>query len=932
MTDTHSQIQVAPTPTVGLTETGAWWAVSADQVVEHLKTDPLRGLSQAEADKRFRETGGNTFPEKEKEGLLASILEGFTDPLALVLIIAAILSAVIGLVNGEPEELQQAAWIMGIVIFMTLVGFYTDYIADREMDKLKKLQVDEATVIRNGERKRIPASTLVAGDIVDLGQGDRVPADARVLTASNAVANEQLFTGDPYDIDKNHSLILDPETPLGERANMVMGGTYLTAGTMRAVVTGVGVKSELGKIWELVTTDDETETPLQQQLSQLGKMLLIGTLIVCVLVVLIYIIFQGYPILEALVVAVALAIAFIPEALGAIILIALALGAREMVQKKTIIRDKYAAEGLGSVSIICTDKTGTITYGNMTVTHLWGFGIGEQKVDRISWSETAPDLERMLHIIKYANNLRDSTDDALGRLLRDAGQPITPELREFRRGEIPFNSKRKRMSTLDALAEDKLILHVKGAPGLMLDRCSHYLVNGVTEPLTETELVKIRGQLLRFEREGYRVLALAFRPWTEPHTDINDDHEVGLTFAGLVAISDPARPEVKNTIVQLRRAGVAVKMITGDSAETALSIARDVGLVPAGTGTEVVIDGIQLEQIARAASSNRKEGMSIVDSLSEEHIRKIASGVVFSRVTPEDKVVIVGALRRSGALVAMVGDGVNDAPAIKEANVGIAMSTGTELAKSVSKAVLTGTYEAISSAVQVGRTILHRARLYIHALLSTNGAEVGIFIVAAIIGLPTPLTAIQLLVINLLGDSWLSIALATEKEERDVMERPPRKADEPVITRYMWFSIGLQSVVATIIMLIAFLLARQATDEMGLATDSALALSIQQTAIFITFMVQKILRSAFTARSLKDNLWEIGFFSNKWSLIAAGITVVIALVAIYVLPVGMTAVPNTLLPLLFVLGIVPPFVEEVVKFVNKRVLRRDTVKVAPAVS
>lgn len=896
----------------------AWWTTSPDHVVKTLDTDPIRGLTSTATAARAARYGKNTLPEPEEEGLLKRVVEAFKDPLALVLTVAAALSAAIGLIEGNPTELQQAGWIMAIVVFMTLVGFYTDYFSNREMEKLKALQVEKATVVRDGQRLVLSASEVVPGDLVLLGQGDKVPADARIIEASNATANEQLFTGDPYDIEKSAALILPEDTALAERANMVFGGTFITAGSVTAVVTETGVRSELGKIWENLQESNETLTPLQQQLEQLGKTLLIGTLVVCALVVAIYILVQGYPILEALIVAVALAIAFIPEALGAIILIALALGAREMVQKKTIIREKYAAEGLGSVGVICTDKTGTITYGNMTATHLWGLKAGEIRLDRQDWTTINGDIRRMLLIMRYANNLKDATDEALGRLLNKAGLPITPELRLTRRAELPFSSRRKRMSTLDEL-DGTLTLHVKGAPSILLPHCERVLVDGAIRPLTIEDRAHISDELLHFEREGYRVLLLAEKEWDEAVRDLDEHDEDNLIFVGMIAISDPARPEVKATIETLRRAGINVKMITGDSPETAMSIARDVGLIPSDAPRSIVIEGAELDAMLKMTQGQGARFSA--DTLTPAQIERINQAEIFSRVTPEHKVVILAAIQRAGHLVAMVGDGVNDAPAIKQANVGIAMASGTELAKAVSKAVLTGSYEAIASAVQVGRTILQRARLYIHALLSTNGAEVGVFIVAAIAGLPTPLTAVQLLVINLLGDSWLSIALATEKAERDVMDKPPRPADEPVITRWMWFSIGLQSIVATIIMLIAFALARDFVAAQGMDVDSPAALAIQQTAIFVAFMTQKIIRSAFTARSLRYSIFQIGVFTNRWSLIAAVITIGIALLAIYVLPVGMTPLDGALVAPLIAIGIIPPIFEEILKLIRRTVER-----------
>jgi Ca2+-transporting ATPase len=901
---------VSPKPDQEVT----WWSAPAEDVLASSKVDRLNGLSEAEAITRHHRYGLNSLPEAEEESAWQSLVEAVKDPLAVVLTLAAAVSAVIGLAQGETQELQQAFWIMGIVIFMTLVGYFTDRSASNELAKLKDLQKEFARIVRDGQQRQVESKEVVPGDIIFLTTGSRVPADARVIEAVNASANEALLTGEPFEVAKSADM-LPPDTPLSRRANMVYAGTFVTSGNITAVTTGTGVHTELGKIWEQLRSAQDTETPLQRQLAQLGKILLIATLVVCVLVILIYVIVQQYPIVDALVVAVALAIAFIPEALGAIITIALALGVREMVQKKAIIRRLHAAEGLGSVSVICTDKTGTVTFGQMTATHLWTFDTGEILTETADFKALTVELRPLLDVIRFCNNLADPSELALGKLAETAGYSITTEHRANRDAEIPFTSARKLMSTVNMNDQGEHFLHTKGAPDRVLARCKFVYKEGIPVLLTDADRDAVAEQVIRYEREGYRVLGFADRLFEHHIEDVSEEHERDLTFVGLVALSDPARPEVRTTVEQLRKAGITPKMITGDSPITALSIARDVNLVPENATQADVLDGAEIERIAANG----------VDTISLPDLEQIARTNVYARVTPSDKVTIIKALQRGGALVAMTGDGVNDAPSLKQANIGIAMQSGTDLAKDVSDVILTGTYEAIANAVQVGRTILYRARLYIHALLSTNAAEVLTFVVAALAGWPVPLTAIQLLVINLLGDSWLSIALATEKEEANVMTKPPRPANESVITPYMWFSIGIQGLVTTCVMSIAFLVAREQTRQMGLADTSAHALAIQQTAIFAAFMVQKVLRSAFTARSLNYNLWEIGLFTNKWSLYAAALTIAIALAAIYVIPVGMTPVPGAILPTLIGLGLVPPVVEETIKFIRKQKARISTV-------
>lgn len=902
-----------------------WWAQPHEEVVAALTADPVNGLDDTSIPARQAQYGLNSLPEEERESVWDSLKEAFTDPLALILTAAAIISAVIHISKGEYSEIQQSVWIMAIVVFMVLVGYFTDRSAGNELEKLKALQKTTARVIRGGRQLELEAKELVPGDLMALVQGDRVPADGRVVRVSNATVNEALLTGEPEAKEKTPARI-EALADLADRDNMVFAGTYVESGNLAAVVTETGIHTELGKIWDELNSVEETQTPLQRQLEQLGKMLMIGTLILCVLIVLAYVVFQSYNIIDALLVAVALAIAFIPEALGAIITIALALGVREMVAKKAIIRKLRAAEGLGSVSVICTDKTGTVTFGRMSATHLWTFDSGEVQAAPDKLAQHNGHLTRLMDVVRLCNNLSDPSEVALGKLAEMAGYTIAPEDRANRAMEFPFNSAIKRMGVVhyDAGNNGARTFRAKGAPEILLARCAYVLKNGQRVPLTDADRAQIRQQLTTFESQGFRVFAFADAALESRVQQPSDYDEQGLTFVGLVALSDPARPEVADTVDALRLAGITAKVITGDSPLTALAIAKDVHIVPRDASQDAVLDGRQLQAMAAETAAriggtldmdNAESLKQIVMALPDEQAQRIAQTNVFARVTPRDKVFIVQTLQRANQLSAMVGDGVNDAAALKQADVGIAMSGGTDIAKDVSDVVLTGTYSAIASAVQVGRTILYRARLYTHALLSTNGAEVGLFIVAAVAGWPIPLTALQLLVINLLGDSWLSIALATEREEKDVMQKPPRPSNEPVITRYMWFSIGLQSVVVTVLMAIAFVFTGNYAASMGL--DAETTISAQRTAVFVTFMVQKILRSAFTARSLRYNLWQIGFFSNKWSLYAAALTVLIAIAAIYVFDVGMMPLDSALLPTLFALGLIPPVVEEGVKLARR---------------
>ncbi|MEK7127680.1 MAG: cation-translocating P-type ATPase, partial [Patescibacteria group bacterium] len=655
----------------------------------------------------------------------------------------------------------------------------------------------------SGLQITVPVGDLVPGDLLFLSEGDQVGADGRIIREVGAYTNDLVLSGESLPVKKTAD-IMPEDTVLAERKNMVYRGTFVTGGTIYAVVMATGINTEMGKIARDVTSAEVNLTPLQIQLEKLGKNISIITIILCLLIISIYI-RRGMPLISALITAVSLAIAFIPEALGAIMVVALALGVKEMVKEKAVVKKLHAAEALGSVSVICTDKTGTITLGQMKATHVWTIDDKKETYDKI------------LEVILDCNNFIGPTEKALAELL-------TSNIRHERVSEIPFSSVHKFMQTVVKI-NGKLITNIKGAPEVVLQKCK-----------SQKSKVKILEKIREFEEKGYRVLGFAQNE----------------TFLGLVALSDPPRPEVFSTVENLIAAGIDPKMITGDSPVIALTIAKQTGIVDEKATIDDVLAGQDLQNVLYLAQNGDVQSR-----------RKIFETDVFARVEPKDKVAIIKVLQMQGLMVAMTGDGINDCPGLVAADIGVAVGTGTDLAKDVADVVLLGAYEALLGAVRMGRLILHRARLYIHALLSTNGAEVGIFMFAAVMGLPMPLTAVQLLVINLLGDSWLSMALAVEPAEKDLMRHPPRKATDGVITGYMWFSIGLQSLVATILIAGAFYVTRSST------------------VVFLLFMTQKIIRSAFTARSFTRTIWELGFFTNKWSLAAAAVSTVIAVLAVY---------------------------------------------------
>ncbi len=900
-----------------------------NEVLEKLRTDPVKGLSSAEAAARLKQYGPNALRERPRPTFWQRLLAQFQSFVIYILIFAAILSAALG-------DWVEAAAIAAIVLLNAILGVVQEGKAEEALAALRKMAEPEATVIRDGHHEIIRAEHIVPGDIIILETGDYVPADARLLETMNLRVDESSLTGESMAVEKHAEHQLPEDVIIGDRSNMVYMGTIVTYGRGKAVVTATGMHTEIGKIADMIQSTDEEETPLQRRLDQLGRTLSIGALAICVLVggvIFAREITSGdfsltAALEDSLLTAVALAIAAVPEGLPAVVTINLALGMREMIKRNALVRRLPAVETLGSASAICSDKTGTLTQNEMTVVKLYvndtifevsgqGYtpeGTFHRDGQEIN-PETNPDLHRLLLGGLLASDAFLETDNGQTDY-RMVGDPTEGALivaaakadlwrddlerRYPRVNEVPFDSARKRMSTIHQAPDGGYIVFTKGAPEIVLEHCTHIRHNGKDVPLTD----ELRARVLQVNQEmanqALRVLAIAERRIDEvPSSPTPDDIEHDLTLIGLVAMMDPARPEVAPAIARARKAGIRTVMVTGDYPETARAIAKQIGLLREGGR---VVSGAELEQ------------------MSDEELHHAIDEVdVFARVSPEHKVRIVEAFRAHDYVVAMTGDGVNDAPALKRASIGVAMGiTGTDVSKETADMVLTDdNYVSIVSAVEQGRVIYSNIRKFVFFLLSCNLAEIAVIFLATLAGAPSPLTPIQLLWLNLLTDGAPALALGVEKGDPDIMDQPPRDPNQPIIDYDMRVGMLIQTIVITMATLGAFALGRH------LEPDSW---TLAQTMAFVTLSASELLR-AYTARSELYPLFKIGVFSNKYMQYAVSMSLVLLLLVIYVPFLGdiFNTEPLTLLDWLYILPLIlfPSVMAELTKVVLSRQHARE---------
>jgi len=890
----------------------AWHSIPAEEAIETLNTNPHSGLTQAEAAARLEQYGRNELREEPRPGFLARLANQFKDMVVLLLIGASLVSALLG-------EWPEAIAIILIVILNAILGVVQEGRAEEALAALKKLSAPEARVVRGGHIIHVPEAEVVPGDIVLLEAGNYVPADVRLIDAINLRIDEASLTGESVPVEKDAERDLPAEAGLGDRKTMGYKSTIATYGRGKGVVIGTGMRTEIGKIAEMLQSVETEETPLQQRLNQLGRWLVYGALLICGIVFLVAFIraVQGEAAsmglasfssviselrsgnntlwlvlrdagIEAFLTAVALAVAAVPEGLPAIVTINLALGMRVMLERNALIRRLPAVETLGSASAICSDKTGTLTQNEMTAVKLFVPGAvvdvsgqGYTPDGKFHFNGTTiepadyPDLVNLLTGALLASDARleNSDESNAGAEYRIVGDPtegalvvaaakanLTQERLEMlypRVDELPFDSSRKRMSTLHRDPDGGFTLFLKGAPDLVIELCTHYLDGGERKPLVEA----MRERLLNVNRDmaqgALRVLAVAERSFdTRPAELSIDEHEQNLTFLGLVGMIDPARPEVRPAIERARRAGIKTVMVTGDYAETARAIARQIGLLHEGGQ---VVTGRELEDMS---DNELRERVEEVD--------------VFARVSPEHKVRIVDAFRKRDYVVAMTGDGVNDAPALKRASIGVAMGiTGTDVSKETADMVLTDdNYVSIVNAVEQGRIIYDNIRKFVYFLLSCNLAEIMVIFLGTLAGFPSPLTPIQLLWLNLLTDGAPALALGAEKGDPDIMDRPPRPTDEPIIDRTMRVGMLVQTIFITAVTLSGFVIGLQWGGGVETGIDEA------RSVAFVVLSFSELLR-AYTTRSEYFSVFGLGVFSNKYMQYAVGVSIVLLLAVIY---------------------------------------------------
>ncbi len=898
-----------------------WYSKSVDVISKELSVNTVSGLSSDDARARAEKHGYNELKEKKKETMLSKILKQFKNFLVLILIAASVLSGVVG-------EIEDAIVIIAIVIVNAILGVVQEGKAEKALEALQKMSSPNARVFRNGKLEIIPARELVPGDVVYIEAGDNIPADLRLYESANLQVEEASLTGESVPVDKDAAKTYDKEVSIGDRKNLAYMSTIVTYGRGRGIVVNTGSNTEIGKIAEAIQSYKDEATPLQKKLDELGKWLGIACLLVCIVVFAIGFI-RGGDLLEMLLVSVSLAVAAIPEGLPAVVTIVLALGMKRMVDRNAVVRRLLAVETLGCVTVICSDKTGTLTQNEMTVVtaHTGGSTI------RVTGQGYNPTGEYLLNDTKIAlaqdKNLEtlltagvlcndstleqkseqentwgivgDPTEGALVTAGAKAGLLKSDMNTKYERiAELPFDSVRKMMTTFHKnFISGKIVSFTKGAPDIIISKCTKLYMNGNIIDLTDEARQQIFVKNSEFAGKALRVLAFSMKVYESLPNEITSENvEKDLVLIGLMGMIDPARVEALEAIKTCREAGIKPVMITGDYKDTAVAIAKDLGLMK---GNDKVMTGEELDRITDQELKSQVEGTS-----------------VYARVSPEHKVRIVEALRQNGHIAAMTGDGVNDAMALKRSDIGVSMGiTGTDVAKGTADIILMDdNFATIVSAVEEGRIIYSNIRKFVFFLLSCNVGEILIIFLSILFNLPIPLIPIQLLWVNLVTDSFPALALGTEKGDPDIMKLKPRNTNEPILNKIMITGITVQSIGLVLAVLGSFIWALnkyagglKAPNEHGLVTARTIA--------FATLIIAELIR-AYSSRSERFSIVKLGVFTNKTLTMATALSLGLLAVVLYVpflQPIFKTAALSIKdWAVVLVLGLVPLLFGEVNKY------------------
>jgi len=885
----------------------AWWNIPVDIVLSRFKTHPFKGLKSSIAEDRIKKYGPNIIKEAKKRSAFMIFIDQFKSFLVLILIVASLFSIILG-------EVKDALVILAIVLLMSLLGFIQEYRAEKTIEALRKLTTPKAKVIRDGVLKVIDASQVVPGDLVIVEKGDRVPADIRLIESLELHVDESSFTGESIPVLKNASAIVPPKAPIYERKNMVFMGTYVIRGKGKGVVVATGMNTELGKIARAIEEAPIEKTFLQKSLDKLGKnlgyMFIASVLIVFIL---------GYvrglgTLLELLMTSIALAVAAIPEGLPAIVTIILALGVWRMAKKNAIVKKISQVETLGITTVICTDKTGTLTKNEMTVRKVVlpsGLvadvsGSGYSLEGKIHVNGREVDVESLPEEFKLLIEAAVLCNNAFLRIengkVRIIGDPLeasllilaekagvsTDSLRGVRVRvlEIPFDSSRKMMTTVHKVSEE-FIVYCKGAPEVILSKSKYVMINGEVIKLADEVIKQIESEVKNYASQALRILAFAFKKVKEP--DIKK-LEQDLVFLGFVGIMDPPREEVYEAIAKAKEAGIKVIMVTGDHKETAIAIAKEIGLEVKG---KLVLTGKELEEI------------------SDEELGKIVDNVaIFARVTPSHKVKVVKALKNRGHIVAMTGDGVNDAPALKIADIGIAMGIrGTDVAKEAADLILLDdNFSTIVKAVEEGRIIYDNVKKPIRYLISANIGEVTSILLSEIANLPLIFRPAQILWMNLITDSFPAIALGLEPSEPGIMSKKPKDIIKELFTlKTMSYAIFIGLIMAVITMFLYLI-------------NLPLNISYARAAAF-TFIVFSQVMYALSSRSAENTITKLGILSNRSMVYALIVSIILQLLAIYGLPSMFDVEPLSLsdLSLIMLISLILILVDETRKLLKVKI-------------